>query len=622
MRARHLVLPFLIASTLSQAAPSPKGQEEIVVFGINDFHGALAGIEEKSAEPQGTKSTAYRVGGADMIAAHVKALRSEYGSRLLVLDAGDQFQGTLESNSKKGAPVVEFFNRLGVSAATIGNHEFDFGPEHAKGPGANDPVSALKARLKEAKYPYVVANIYDRKTGKRAALPNTRPRLIVKAGNVKVGIIGLVTEATPVTTRKDFVEGLEFKSLKDETFTQAKALRKEGAQVILLLAHAGTHCMDGPKDRIDKAGIHTALSEQGACRDDEEIAQVIRALPAGTIDAVVGGHIHTIVHHWIAGVPVVQAMRSGMYFNLLKLKYDHETRKVLGDATEIEGPVPVCEKVFANQGDCNGKADAPANGRGELVSPKFHGKEIKPDPVTVSYLKLIDQRVGKLKRRVVGYAEQSLPHPRDEESVLGNLVTDAMRSELKTDFALINRGAIRTGLESGVITYGDVYRAFPFDNFVSRLKVTGAELKSIIRVSESGKRGIFSISGLFMTLIKLGEDAPGDDLDGNGQIEHWELNRILSLSADNGPLDDVRIYTLAAPDFLVNGGDDLGWPMSRIPKERIEMVAGDNVRDTFVHYLGKQGKVNTAQKPAIDPAKPRIKQISEVASLQSRKTGL
>src|SRR5690606_6171236 len=105
-------------------------------------------------------------------------------------------QGSLESNTSKGAPVVQFFNELGVSAATIGNHEFDFG------------LDALRSRMSEAKYPYVIANV--REGDAEVPFPNAVPSLILKAGTLKVGIIGLVTETTPVTTRKVLLESLRF----------------------------------------------------------------------------------------------------------------------------------------------------------------------------------------------------------------------------------------------------------------------------------------------------------------------------------------------------------------------------------------------------------------------------
>ena len=86
----------------------------------------------------------------------------------MLVDAGDMFQGTLESNLGEGAAVVRAYNALGYDAAALGNHEFDFGPvgpAPAPRTPADDARGALKARAAEAKFPLLVANIADAASG-------------------------------------------------------------------------------------------------------------------------------------------------------------------------------------------------------------------------------------------------------------------------------------------------------------------------------------------------------------------------------------------------------------------------------------------------------------------------
>jgi len=96
-----------------------KSESDIVVLsvvGTNDVHGELLSSRRK--------------GGLTTFSGYVAALRAareEDGGAMLLIDAGDMWQGTLESNLTEGAAVVEAFNALGYAAAAVGNHEFDFG---------------------------------------------------------------------------------------------------------------------------------------------------------------------------------------------------------------------------------------------------------------------------------------------------------------------------------------------------------------------------------------------------------------------------------------------------------------------------------------------------------------
>ena len=93
----------------------------------------------------------------------------------MLVDAGDMFQGTLESNMTEGAAVVRAYNALGYDAVAVGNHEFDFGPvgpaPSPRAPG-DDPRGALKARAAEAHFPFLAANLVDDATGAPPAWPN------------------------------------------------------------------------------------------------------------------------------------------------------------------------------------------------------------------------------------------------------------------------------------------------------------------------------------------------------------------------------------------------------------------------------------------------------------------
>src|SRR5215470_6067736 len=138
---------------LPQPAQKKAGAVTVTIIGTNDLHGALDRLPI--------------LGG---YLANVRAARAKDGGGVVVVDAGDMFQGTLESNLAEGADVVRAYNQLGYAATAIGNHEFDYGPVGPAVTAASvedDARGALKARAAEARFPFLAANITDRKTGAR-----------------------------------------------------------------------------------------------------------------------------------------------------------------------------------------------------------------------------------------------------------------------------------------------------------------------------------------------------------------------------------------------------------------------------------------------------------------------
>jgi 5'-nucleotidase len=590
----------------TEALPKAQGnQETIAILGTNDIHGGLPPQNLKSREPEGGAPVSYDAGGAAFLASYIRVLKGELGARLLWLDAGDEFQGTIESNLEKGAPMVKFFNAMGLQAAAIGNHEFDYGPEVTAGTGASDRLGALKARMSEAAYPYLAANILDRATGKLAEFPNTRPHMIFTVGKLRVGVVGLSTLDTPTTTRPENVASLDFAPLAETVVREAAALRAEGAQVVLATAHVGLQC-----ERGRASNAHTLRKEadpQGECVPQGEMVRLLKAIPPGTLDAVVSGHSHQVVHHWVAGTPVIQGGSFGRYFNVIYLTYDFDQKHLVTEKTRIEGPVPVCPLVFRNQNDCNGDRPAPTLGRGPLVTPRFHGEKIEADDKISSLLKPVFARSEDEKRKIVGAAARPIDHERFKESPLGNLVADALRMVAKTDVAVMNSGGIRAPIEAGPITFGAVFRTLPFDNSIVRLKMTGKELKMLLRIAESGSRGFCGISGARVRVLSLESDAPSNDLDGDGKIAPWEVNRLLDARlADGSPIHENQMYTVGTLDFLVSGGDDMKWIMNQIPKERIFADTGVIMRDAVLQYVSLRSPLNTVDQPVVDPLNPRI----------------
>lgn len=101
---------------------------------------------------------------------------------------------------------------------------------------------------------------------------------------------------------------------------------------------------------------------------------LLKSLPEGTVDGVVQGHRHRIAHHYVSGIPYMGTINGGYYFNVLYLTFNDE-KKIIN--TKIEGPIPVCEKVFENTRRCNYLSGEELAQAGDLVNWAFHNQEVK-----------------------------------------------------------------------------------------------------------------------------------------------------------------------------------------------------------------------------------------------------
>ena len=165
-------------STPTPTPHEPKPARTLMILTLNDFHGQLEPNRVLSNESPRRR---VRIGGAQALVATVKALRSKHRGRVLLLDAGDFMQGSVLSNAFEGAPVRALYRALGVDAAAIGNHEFDYGPVGPKGTGGPDPLGALKAFTQAAPFPVLTANVVTT-NGRPLGWPNLKPTALIERG--------------------------------------------------------------------------------------------------------------------------------------------------------------------------------------------------------------------------------------------------------------------------------------------------------------------------------------------------------------------------------------------------------------------------------------------------------
>lgn len=560
-----IVLLLLTACTTT----TPHPPVHIVIVGTTDVHGWFNGHTGRDGS----------YGGVALLQSYVNALRAENENRVMLVDSGDLFQGTLESNFFEGEPVVVAYNAMGYSAAAVGNHEFDYGPvgpdSIVRTPG-EDPLGALKKNAAMAQFPFLSANITEKSTGKPPSW--LTPYTIVEIGGAQIGVIGLTTPDTPNVTIASNVASLNFGDPVAATINAARELRAKHVDAVIVIAHMGGHC-------TDTNDIHDIAS----CDQHEEAMQLLEKLPAGTIDAYFAGHTHQRMRQVVNGVLAEQGLAYSVEFSTLDLWVDRDHHRVDATRTGMRPLTAICARVYNGTERCDPRT-APA---GATLAPRtFLGRTIEPDAKVAAVLAPYLERVAAKRNEATGVrTSAAFGRSNTKESEIGDLFADALRTRMSADVALINSGGIRAGLPAGALVYADIYEVSPFENLPSIVTLTGAQIVDILRITTAGDRGIMQVSGLRYTY-----DAARD-----AGKPAAERDRLVSVTlADGSPLDPARSYRVAMPDFLARGGDGFLPVTSTLTPDRITIMQEPPLHDLFA------GVLKTLPQPLVPKLDGRI----------------
>jgi 2',3'-cyclic-nucleotide 2'-phosphodiesterase/3'-nucleotidase/5'-nucleotidase len=369
------------------------------LISISDFHGAL------EARPDGNAGMR---GGAAHVAATVRRLERDCTGNCtsVFVDGGDQFQGTPASNLAYGRPVVAVLNAMGLAAAALGNHDLDWGQD------------TLRARMREARYGMFAANVTD-SLGRPVSW--IRPDTMVERGGLRIGIVGLATVTTPTVTQARNTVNLRFVRSGPVVIERARQLRARGADLVIVVAHAGANCNDD------------------ACTGEMvELAQEAQ----GSVDAIVGGHNHAEFSTVVAGIPIVRSRSSGRAVRYVDLPVDRSARTALDSRL-----------VYVNS------------------------DSITPDPEVWRVASTALASVQAIVDRPIVSVAETMARG-GPQYALGNLIADAQRAAISADVAVMNNGGIRANLRAGPATYGAFFEISPFANLLMRMTVTGADLRA------------------------------------------------------------------------------------------------------------------------------------------------
>ncbi|MEO0390048.1 MAG: 5'-nucleotidase C-terminal domain-containing protein [Pseudomonadota bacterium] len=403
----------LSAAALTLSAGVASADYTLTILHTNDFHARFEPIsrfDSGCSEEDNTEGKCF--GGSARVMTAISEAKARSNNWML-LDGGDQFQGTLFFTYYKGMLAAEMMNQMGYTAMTVGNHEFNHGPD------------VLRGFAETVEFPVLMSNADM--TGEPALQDVIQKSIVIEQGGERIGLIGL----TPADNAELSSPGpnITFTDPAPAAQAQVDRLTAEGVNKIILLSHSGY-----------------------------EIDKYIADATTG-IDVIVGGHTNTYLNADDPdadgpyptvqnGVQIVQAYAYGKYLGELNVTFDDA-----GNVTQaVGGPILM---------DASVTEDAATKARiAEAAAPL---DEIR-NRVVAAAAQPIDGDRGSC--RAVECEMGNLI----TDAMLDRVADQGIQ------IAFQNGGGIRASIDAGEVTMGEVLTVLPFQNTLSTFQVTGATI--------------------------------------------------------------------------------------------------------------------------------------------------
>lgn len=392
---------YEFSKSLCDLVKPTSGVGEINIVAFNDFHGAVL-------------ETGYE-SGLKQFGTYFKAKSKEKNT--LILDQGDTWQGSFESNYKYGAIVQDVFNYAGVSLRTLGNHDFDWGLDHL--------VETSNRKLDDDYIPVLGANVFDYKDGKNGKLQQSQYgkeyATFVLDNGIKVGIVGVIGESQITSICSQLVDTVCFTNHIQKIKDISDFLRTDKNCDIII---ASTH-------------------ESSADMTGHGLADISPKTNKRYTDLVLSGHAHYQQEYSEKGIKFVQWDSNGETTGTIKMKYDFATNTL----TDSETNVTTYNKHYLN----------------------VYYSEIEP---TIN--KMVDDYLKETEPIASEVLNTNFTGQWNTSS-LGCLMSESIYNSVKNagisvDFAVCNYA--RDSFSDNEFTYGDLYKCFPFDNQIILMDVS------------------------------------------------------------------------------------------------------------------------------------------------------
>ncbi len=485
-----LALLILLIPALAQ----DEGGSTLTIMHTNDVHARVLQFNKYGgtcSEDDAAEDKCF--GGAARRMTMINEIRDEGGNSVL-LDGGDEFQGTLFYNKYKDEAAWRFMNPMGYDAMAVGNHEFDDGP----------PV--LASMIEHADFPLVSANIDASNDADLAG--KIVPYTILDVNGEQIGVVGYTTEDTEILSSPG--PDIVFTDIESAVSEAVAALEEQGIDKIIAVSHAGYG-------------------------KDQEVAAAVDG-----IDVIVGGHTHTFLSNTDedaegpyptvvnspSGDPVliVSDGSFGKYLGRLDVTFDDN-----GVATSWEG-----EPILL---------DASVPEDPDLLAVAMEMNE----PLEELRTTIIGSAAADL--------DGDRNSCRFGECTMGDLVADAMiwgTEAQGTQIAIQNGGGIRASIPAGDVSMGQVLEVLPFGNTVATFGLKGADVvaaleNGVSRAENPENEG----TGRFPQVAGLRYTWDGSKPEG----ERILSVEVMGEDGSYAPIDPETVYQIASNNFMRGGGD-------------------------------------------------------------------
>lgn len=403
-------------------------ERKLTVLYSNDLHSHF----EPQVVPWVDK--ARKVGGFANIATLVKREKAANKNTIYV-DAGDFFAGPYVSSLTKGEAVIDAANYLGLDAACVGNHEFDYGWENAL------------EQFKKAKFPMLNGNIFLKGTDK---LHWNKPYIIKNVNGIRLGIIGLHEKfAFYDTVSAEMIKGVE---TRDEKVYLRKYIRelKPKTDLIVLLIHIGI------------PGTQSSEGEKDVVRNHQHDIELAKAVPG--VDLMITGHPHSGTPEPLISNGTIIVSTDAYTIELGKLEITYDKRR---------------DKITDYKNHFN----------------YLYDDEVEDDAEMVKVINKWKEKLKVITEEKVTTIPEPLTRSYSEESVMGGMVADAMlNASPDHDFAVTNSGGLRQDIDAGDVTVGELISAFPFPNTIVQLEMKGSDMRAVFEHGAGLTNGILQVS--------------------------------------------------------------------------------------------------------------------------------
>lgn len=428
------------AAALAMTSGMAAAEYKLTILHTNDFHARFEPISKYDGPCSAEDNSAGECfGGSGRLVTAINEARGRTDNALLV-DGGDQFQGTLFYTHYKGALAAEMMNKMGYDAMTVGNHEFDDGPE------------VLKGFVDAVEFPILMSNADV--SGEPLLADAIRKSTVIEKNGEKIGLIGLTPQDTHELASPG--DNIIFTDPVEAVQAEVDRLTEEGVNKIVVLSHSGF-------------GV------------DQRVARETTG-----VDVIVGGHSNTLLsntHERAEGpyptmegeTAIVQAYAYGKFLGELNVTFDDEGRVIeaVGDPVLLDAAVT---------------EDTPTVDRiGEAAKPL---EEIR------------NRVVAQAEEAIEGGRDICRAGECAMGNLVADAML-ARVADQGIDVAIANSGGLRASIDAGDVTMGEVLTVLPFQNTLSTFQVSGAQvieaLENGVSQIEEGAGRFPQVAGMTFT---------------------------------------------------------------------------------------------------------------------------